>query len=220
MKTMKNKNLFGGAVLLTTAILLMPPASSSAQTIAGGEVHSLALCSNGTVMAWGYNSHGQLGNGNNIDSNVPVQVSNLTGVIAIAAGDFHSLALKNDGTVWAWGYNVFGQLGNGNNNNSNVPVQTIGLCTILTAVNEITEQEVFSVFPNPFSSTTIIQSEKFLHNATLTVYNSFGQIVKEIKNISGQTITLHRDNLPEGMYFIRLTEENRTIAVDKLVIME
>ena len=33
----------------------------------------------------------------------PVQVSGLTGVVAIAAGAAHSLALKEDGTVVAWG---------------------------------------------------------------------------------------------------------------------
>jgi alpha-tubulin suppressor-like RCC1 family protein len=42
--------------------------------IAGGGWHSLALKSDGTVWAWGHNYSGQLGNGTNIDSNVPVQV--------------------------------------------------------------------------------------------------------------------------------------------------
>jgi alpha-tubulin suppressor-like RCC1 family protein len=59
--------------------------------IAGGAYHSLA--SNGTVWAWGANSAGQLGNGTNNTSNIPVAVSGLTGVAAIAGGGFHSLAL-------------------------------------------------------------------------------------------------------------------------------
>src|SRR6185436_7581774 len=48
-----------------------------------------------------------------VNSVVPVQVLNLTGVVAIAGGAEHSLALRNDGTVWAWGSNRRGQLGNG-----------------------------------------------------------------------------------------------------------
>ena len=52
---------------------------------AGGE-HSLALKSDGTVWAWGYNGYGQLGNVSYNDSNTPVQVSGLTGVMAISAG--------------------------------------------------------------------------------------------------------------------------------------
>jgi len=81
----------------------------------------------GTVWAWGYNTIGQLGNGNTTDSNVPVQVSGLTGIMAAIGGMDHSLAVKNDGTVWAWGWNGEGELGNGTNTNSNVPVQVTGI---------------------------------------------------------------------------------------------
>lgn len=51
--------------------------NSFAQTIGGGEYHSLALCSDSTVRAWGYNFTGVLGNGTNTESNVPVQVTGL-----------------------------------------------------------------------------------------------------------------------------------------------
>ena len=60
---------------------------------------SFALKSDGSVWAWGDNTHGQLGNGTTVNSTVPVQVSNLTGVIAIAGGGYHGVALKSDGTV-------------------------------------------------------------------------------------------------------------------------
>lgn len=36
-------------------------------------------------------------------SNVPIEISGLTDVIAIAAGGYDSLVLKEDGTIWAWG---------------------------------------------------------------------------------------------------------------------
>ena len=71
--------------------------------IAGGGDHSLALKSDGTVWAWGWNGYGQLGDGSTTNRLTPVPVSGLTGVVAIAGGDYHSLALKSDGTVWAWG---------------------------------------------------------------------------------------------------------------------
>src|SRR5216684_561096 len=61
------------------------------QAIAAGGYHSLALKSDGTVVAWGCDGSGE--------STVP---ANLTGVIAIAAGELHSLALKSDGAVVAW----------------------------------------------------------------------------------------------------------------------
>ena len=91
---------------------------------ASGAGHTLALRNDGTVWAWGSNSNGQLGiNSSSSDSPVPVQVVNLTGVIAIAAGGDHSLAVRNDGTVWAWGANANGQLGNNSTTDSLVPVQ-------------------------------------------------------------------------------------------------
>src|SRR3954468_23004031 len=56
---------------------------------------SLALKSDGTVVAWGCES---------LPPPTPCQVPpGLTGVTAIAAGRDHSLALKRDGTVVAWG---------------------------------------------------------------------------------------------------------------------
>ncbi|CAJ59994.1 MULTISPECIES: RCC1-like domain-containing protein [Frankia] len=75
-----------------------------------------ALRGDGTAWAWGLNNTGQLGNGTDDTSLVPVQVSGSTGLVgvtAISAGSFSGYALRRDGTVWAWGSNFFGQLGNG-----------------------------------------------------------------------------------------------------------
>ena len=98
--------------------------------VAAGYEHSLALCSDGTVAAWGSNWGGQLGNNSATDSSVPVAVNTTTGVsalfgktvVAIAAGVYHSLALCSDGTLASWGYNTEGQLGNNGTTNSSVPV--------------------------------------------------------------------------------------------------
>ena len=97
--------------------------------ISAGGGHSLALKENGTVYAWGSNYSGQLGNGLNANSNVPVQVYGLNGrgflkdIVAVSAGYEHSLALKRDGTVYAWGSNYNGRLGNNSTENIPVPVQ-------------------------------------------------------------------------------------------------
>lgn len=97
-------------------------------TLAAGATHSMALCSDGTLAAWGRNDAGQLGDGSTTESHVPVAVvtagTALAGktVVAIAAGDGHSLALCSDGTVAAWGYNAGGQLGDGTTTQRLLPV--------------------------------------------------------------------------------------------------
>ena len=87
-------------------------------------------------------------------------------------------------------------------------------------INENSNKDIFSIFPNPFIYSTTIQTIDNLKNATLTIGNLYGQTLKQIHNISGQTISLSRDNLPNGMYFIRLTEENKIIAVNRLIITD
>ncbi|MBL9144408.1 MAG: choice-of-anchor D domain-containing protein [Verrucomicrobiaceae bacterium] len=120
-------------------------------SVAGGSSYSLALCSDGTVVGWGANGFGQLGNNSLTSSNIPVAVNTsgvLTGktVIAVAAGSQHSLALCSDGTVAAWGLNDFGQLGNNSTTNSSVPVAvTTGGVLLGKMVVAVTAGERFSL---------------------------------------------------------------------------
>jgi hypothetical protein len=90
----------------------------------------------------------------------------------------------------------------------------------IIGINENLNKNIFSIFPNPFISSTTIQANGILKNATLTIYNLYGQTLKQLNNISGPTVSLSRDNLPSGLYFIRLTEENKIIAVEKLIITD
>lgn len=76
---------------------------SGVTAIAGGGAHSLALTQGGAVWAWGADNDGQLGTTVSSTcivnfapvscSGVPVQVSGLSGALAIAAGGNHSVAL-------------------------------------------------------------------------------------------------------------------------------
>ena len=90
-------------LLLLLPLYFSSPTADS-QPIAAGDSHSLAVCNDGTVRAWGENVAGELGNGTTSPKDsVPVQVSGLTDVISVSGGGHHSLFLKTDGTVWACG---------------------------------------------------------------------------------------------------------------------
>jgi len=122
--------------------------------IAAANAHALALLGNGTVMAWGNNNYGQLGNGKGgmekltgENGTVPKAVPGLTGVIAIAAGGGSNYALLSNHTVMAWGQNGAGQLG-------------IGEAGPETCTNELGAQIHCSTIPRPVVTSTLNASRE------------------------------------------------------------
>ena len=106
-------------------------AGSGVVAVVGGLFHSFAIKADGSVVGWGYNATGQLGNGSvTTDELTPTPVTGLgagSGVAAISADGYHALALKSDGSVVAWGYNAFGQLGDGTTTDKLTPTPVTGL---------------------------------------------------------------------------------------------
>lgn len=88
--------------------------------ISGSNNHSVVICANGNVFAWGKNNDGQLGLDPNTNaaygvaaSTTPLRVGGLGEIFQIDAGSgSHTLALTCQGKVYAWGTNAFNQLGN------------------------------------------------------------------------------------------------------------
>ncbi|MDX1250997.1 MAG: Ig-like domain-containing protein [Gammaproteobacteria bacterium] len=81
--------------------------------VTAGEVHTVALQTDGTLWAWGYNGVGQLGDGTTVNKSTPTRIGTANTWASVVAGSTHTVALQTDGTLWAWGYNLAGQLGDG-----------------------------------------------------------------------------------------------------------
>lgn len=128
--------------------------------VSAGHNHSLALCSDGFVYAWGNNSYGQLGIGEHGNSYCPMQVKEMPSAVLVSAGKYHSLALSKDGSVYAWGGNSCGQLGDGVYDNRTLPIMVDGM------------PEVISVSAGSYHSLTL---DRFGHVWSWG-WNRFGQI--------------------------------------------
>lgn len=76
-----------------------------------GVGHSCALLNDATVVCWGDNSRGQIGDGTTTNRLVPGLVPGLASVRTVASGGRHTCAAMGDGRVFCWGDNSVGQLG-------------------------------------------------------------------------------------------------------------
>ncbi|MCB0705191.1 MAG: T9SS type A sorting domain-containing protein [Saprospiraceae bacterium] len=90
---------------------------------------------------------------------------------------------------------------------------------LVTSINSKERKQSLTISPNPFSTQTTFYSNNILKEATLTICNSYGQTIKQVKNISGQIISFNRDNLPSGLYLIQLAEDG-IITTGKIIIVD
>jgi alpha-tubulin suppressor-like RCC1 family protein len=118
-----------------SSLPLSPQQLGQVTAVSGGGIYAMALLRNGTILAWGNNEQGELGDGTTTERTLPVAVKGLTHVVAISAGTETSLALLSDGTVMAWGDNESGELGNGSTGPmSTVPVPVQGLSHVAAII--------------------------------------------------------------------------------------
>jgi len=90
-------------------------ALSDAVEIVGGGSHTCARRADGTIVCWGYNYLGALGNGSTRPTRA-TSIQNVVGIddaVALAAGQYFTCALRSTGAVSCWGDNRHGQLGDG-----------------------------------------------------------------------------------------------------------
>jgi hypothetical protein len=57
-----------------------------------------------------------------------------------------------------------------------------------------------------------------LNDATILIYNALGQKVKQINAVDRSEILFYRENLPAGIYFIILIQNNQQMASGKMAI--
>ena len=155
-----------------------------------------------------YNSNGSLDKSFDLDG---IVTTGFSAKNAIA----RSVILQKDGKILVAGYQK----------DSTADIYSLVLArynnSIEVGMNNINLPENnVEISPNPFTYNFVLSTDFLMHSATHRVQNCFGQTIRAIKNISGQTITVYRESLSAGVYYYQLTYKNIKIHSGKLVILD
>ena len=102
----------GNGTLQTTAVPVATLVDAPVDAVFCGDAHTCTLLKNDrSVLCWGKNDSGQLGDGSTTDSASPVAALGLDDIRLLTVGGAHTCALSADDGVWCWGWNEYGQLG-------------------------------------------------------------------------------------------------------------
>lgn len=146
-------------------------------SVAAGDSFTMALDKDGNVYTWGYNSYGQLGNGDTNYRVLPVKVDGLQGIVKIKAGNGSAFAIDNNNCLWVAGYNGYGNLGDGTTGNK------------LTFTKLNTLENVADVSASPVNSTIVLLLDGtvwgFGNNRYNALTNAGGAIPQQLQGPDG-----------------------------------
>lgn len=90
---------------------------------------------------------------------------------------------------------------------------------LATSANLGKRESQLSIFPNPLNANTTITIYENFNGATLDLYNLKGEHIKSLGTFFGNSFTLHRGNLPSGLYLIVIRNSLTTVC-ERIVISE
>ncbi len=83
---------------------------------------------------------------------------------------------------------------------------------------EFQEKAEFSLYPNPSNGDLNIQLDDFHNELEVSIYNAVGAQVLEESKVGGENLILTLEQIPDGLYFVHVTSENRSLGVQKVVV--
>lgn len=181
--------------------------------------YSLALQEDGKILLAGYNNTNATHSDfaiTRLDQNGSIDPSfGANGMARTPIGNLddvaNSIAIQKDGKIV-----VAGKSNNGINFDFAVLRYNNNKQTVIT--KNLKSKIEISYYPNPFTSELILSTKNSFNNATLILKNAIGENVIKISNISGNSFSLQKGNLPCGFYFAYLEQDHGVIATMKLLI--
>jgi hypothetical protein len=194
--------------------------------ITAGSCFAYGTLTDATQFSWGFNGQGMLSIGTSQSQNTPYPLT-LTATninsIALAEGapsgnqlyGMHALALSNDSlSICTVGANYTGQLGIGSTASRNYfdcdVAPLVGI-----AENPIIE---LSIYPNPTNGKFTIEAP-FEARQQVQIFNVNGQRVYSYEVLNASIQLSFEINLPQGLYLLKLiNEEGSQMGSSRLVV--
>lgn len=91
-----------------------------------------------------------------------------------------------------------------------VEQSTIGLYKYVKKPNVI-------VFPNPADDFITLKFNNFSSDFNVTLYNSFGKILRIYEDINSDNFKIQRENIPSGVYFLKVSDSQNQSSIFRIV---
>lgn len=95
---------------------------------------------------------------------------------------------------------------------------TSSSCPILDTETFLFSNSNIQVVPNPLINTTTIVSKIPFKDASVILFNSLGEEISVVKNCNGQQLKIDCENLLKGLYLMKIVENDKVLAIEKLII--
>ena len=175
----------------------------------GDEVRSIAIQTDGKILAAGSSSNGyadfalaRYNNDGSLDSTFDTDGKVTTNFTGGSTEIAYSIAIQADGKIVLAGVSAL----NGSYNNNVAVVRYNG--DIGVGVNKTLIENLLTIYPNPTNDYLTIKNNNGDINTTYALFNSLGQRVLTGK-LMGETTTVDVTKLASGLYFVQVDNEEK-----------
>jgi uncharacterized delta-60 repeat protein len=88
-----------------------------------------------------------------------------------------------------------------------------------SGVSSIRGLTLMKVYPNPFSTQTTLSFGRHLANAEVVILNALGQVVASYNNIHGNSYSIPRERLSEGLYQVVVIQNDQRMMSAPIIIV-
>jgi hypothetical protein len=91
-----------------------------------------------------------------------------------------------------------------------------GTCDTTVQVSDLMNVQ-FNIYPNPTNDILYVETP-FDKNFEIIVFTAQGTLVQRIQKANVSRTSLSLANLPKGMYFIQIKNDNQTFTTQKIIV--